>query len=341
MKIQKLYKMIIIMALLLAATSLPLHAQLTLYINTATTNLYFSGSATGTPKYNEGMCPMIPNSDEVTWQTNAGGLVNLLEVTPCITNSASAAFYVYTNGIEFVVAANSCTDSNLIDTITGSGASFETSYASLDANMKTYFEGLIGKTIPLRDWFGDATGYAAIVVAAVPTLVVLYDFDMQEVNSGISVCWLTASEKDTLGFDLLRWDTAAGEWDKVNSAMIPATGWPNGGIGASYCVEDAGANATDTFRYKLVEYETDGDVREYGPFDRSVWTPRLDSFAPAPDGLVIRWLSREGDAYDVLKALDARGPYAPAAAGLPATPPVNAWTDETAGASGFYRIESR
>ncbi len=170
--------------------------------------------------------------------------------------------------------------------------------------------------------------------------VVLFDFSMLADDNGqVQVCWQTASELDTLGFDVYREENGA--WVKVNAAVIAAQGWPQGGIGASYCVDDHGARVDGTYRYKLVEYETTGAVLEYGPFERSAWTPRLNNFSATPAGVVIQWLSRAGDAYDVLKALDARGAYQPAAQGLPATPPVNVWTDPVESARGFYRIEAR
>ncbi len=170
--------------------------------------------------------------------------------------------------------------------------------------------------------------------------VVLYDFYLHAENGIVQACWQTASETDTLGFDLYREESGA--WVKVNSTMVPAQGWPQGGIGASYCVADAGARADGTYRYKLVEYDTTGAVLEYGPFERSVWTPRLSNFTATPTGMMIQWLSRAGAAYDVLKAQDARGPYAPAALDLPATPPVNTWIDPAPSVgAAFYRIETK
>ncbi len=186
-----------------------------------------------------------------------------------------------------------------------------------------------------------AVAEAALLVGS-STLVVLFDFYLQEMNGEIQVCWQTASELNTLGFDLFRWDEAAGQWIKVNSAMVAAQGWPQGGLGASYSVADAGASADGTCRYKLVEYETTGDLREYGPFERSIGGPRLSSFFATPAGVVLQWLSREAEVYDVLKADGLRGAFVPAAQGLPATPPINAWTDRTESAgAAFYRIEAR
>ncbi len=173
-----------------------------------------------------------------------------------------------------------------------------------------------------------------------PSSISLAGFHMEDVAGQVQVCWQTESESETLGFDLYRED--AGAWVKVNAAMIPAQGWPLGGEGASYCVADPGATLDGTYRYKLVEYETTGELKEYGPFERSLWAPRFSNVQAAPVGVVIQWNSRDLEVYDVMKSLDARAAYAPAAAGLPATPPVNSWTDQTESAgAAFYRIEAR
>ena len=163
--------------------------------------------------------------------------------------------------------------------------------------------------------------------------VALYDFYLREEGGQMRVCWRTASEEDTVGFDLYRWENGA--WAKVNGALIPGSGE----MGGSYCVADAGANGTDTFAYKLVEIETDGGVQEYGPFEVAASNPRLENLAATAEGVVLRWLSREGDVYGVQKAADIRSGFAPLATGLRATPPVNVYTDETGKASGaYYRV---
>ncbi len=192
-------------------------------------------------------------------------------------------------------------------------------------------------------------GRALAMVAAVtfsgssasrPTRVVLYDFYLREENGQVMVCWQTASEDQTLGFDLFR--DMNGSWVKVNDNMIAAQGWPNGGIGAAYGVADAGANAQDTFRYKLVEYETDGGIQEYGPYDRAVWTPRVGPVAVTRMGVEIHWLSRAGETYDVMRTLDLRSAFLPIATDLIATPPANTYTDPLNEApAAYYRIKAR
>ena len=165
------------------------------------------------------------------------------------------------------------------------------------------------------------------------TRVALYDFYLREEGGQIRACWQTASEERTVGFDLFRWQEGA--WVKVNGAMIPATGE----MGGQYGVADSLANATDTFRYKLVELESDGGVQEYGPFDVAASNPRLNNLEATADGVVLRWLSREQDTYEVQKSTGLQGGFVSLATGLPATPPVNVFTDRAApGEATYYRI---
>lgn len=63
---------------------------------------------------------------------------------------------------------------------------------------------------------------------------------------------------------------------------------------------------------------------------------------PAAGELVLRWASLEGRVYDVLRAETLAGPYVPVASGVPATPPTNSHTVQTAGrTAGFYKIVVR
>ena len=165
------------------------------------------------------------------------------------------------------------------------------------------------------------------------TRVVLYDLWMQREGGQVAVCWQTASEENTVGFDLFRWDGSA--WVKVNGSLIPA----QGDMGASYSVADAAANADDTFRYKLVEIETGGGVQEYGPFEVAVWTPRLQNVGVGENGITLRWRSREGETYEVRRSRSLLAPLGKIAGGLPATPPVNEFVDEEkVEGAAFYQI---
>ena len=165
------------------------------------------------------------------------------------------------------------------------------------------------------------------------TLVVLYGFWMHAENGQIEVCWSTASEEDSVGFDLYR--EQDGAWVKVNESLL----YSQDPMGARYCVMDAGANATDFFRYKVVETETGGGIQEYGPFERSAWMPLLENVAATEGGLEIRWLGRDGEVYEVQKCADLTDGFRTIATGIPpARNNVVRYIDREGGGAGFYRI---
>ncbi len=280
--------------------------------------------------------------------TNAGGVTanrvakwgpTLVETSGVEPNSGSVA-----GGYQVVISGQNLGNSADITNVTLCGVSV-TNIASQSATQVVVWADNAGHGISNGAVRVFSTSYGETVKSNAftyegPTIIVLYDLYLRDETGQIQACWQTASETDTLGFDVFREE--AGAWVKVNAAMIPAAGWPNGGVGASYCVADPAAKLDGTYRYKLVEYETTGGINEYGPFERSAWLPRVSSVVATPAGVVVQWQSRAGELYDVLKATDARGVYVPAATGLPATPPVNAWTDPAASAgAAFYRIEAR
>ena len=165
------------------------------------------------------------------------------------------------------------------------------------------------------------------------SMVVLYDFYLHQQGERFSVCWKTASEEDTVGFDVFRWDGTA--WAKLNDSLIKA----QGEMGGTYGVEDPLANSTETFRYKLVEYETDGGVQVYGPFDVAASNPRMETVTITPEGVRLRWFSRAGETYEVQKSTDIGNGYEVIASGLPATLPVNDWTDPSISMkAAYYRV---
>ena len=184
---------------------------------------------------------------------------------------------------------------------------------------------------------GDGGNGLNSYTLAGPARVVLYDLYLQNRDGAMAVCWETASEENSVGFDLYR--EVNGEWVKINSELIAAQGV--GGMGSAYAVADAGANATDAFRYKLVEYETDGGVQEYGPFEAASVQPRMNTLEATDEGMELRWLSREQDTYEVQRTADLQRPFESIARGLPATPPVNRYVDrENHAGSAYYRIRS-
>ncbi len=178
-----------------------------------------------------------------------------------------------------------------------------------------------------------------IYVKEAPTAVDLAEFTVAEERI-VAVKWVTASETSTLGFNLYRKDVN-GVWIKVNADLVPAQGWPNGGIGGSYRVVDSGAIPGETYTYKLVEIETDGTEIEYGPFVRQATevTAALEMSRPlpaGPDGVAVRWVSRAGERYTVLRASNLADGFTPLATGIVATPPENIYIDSSAGTDAAY-----
>ncbi len=84
----------------------------------------------------------------------------------------------------------------------------------------------------------------------------LASFDAVAAPSRVTVRWETASEADTLGFNLYR-AVAGGEWTKLNAAMIPSQA-PGSPFGASYTYDDASAARGTSYRYRLAAVGLDG-----------------------------------------------------------------------------------
>ena len=110
----------------------------------------------------------------------------------------------------------------------------------------------------------DVTGVNFGFFNPIPTQVILSYFGAFERNGEVIVRWDTASEFDTLGFNLLRLDPVTGEYKQVNSGLLPAVLKPH--RGGRYTIKDTGASPDKTYTYKLVEVEIFGREISYGPF---------------------------------------------------------------------------
>ena len=179
-------------------------------------------------------------------------------------------------------------------------------------------------------WTTDAPGVT-------PTRVVLCDLFLQIQNGSPTVCWQTASEEQTVGFNLYRWTD--GTWKKVNETLVQAQG--KDGMGSSYTVVDVAANAEATFRYKLVEIESDGNLQEYGPYDRAANNPRLQWMTFTPEGVEVRWLGREGATYEVQKCVDMKSGFQTIAMISSPHPDPLVYRDAESIYPTFYRIREK
>ena len=101
------------------------------------------------------------------------------------------------------------------------------------------------------------------VCSQTPTAVMMGSFRARREASNVRLSWQTASEVDTVGFNVLR-SEGSGAYSQLNAELLPAqrAGSDSGG---DYSYLDAGSLAGKTYRYKLQVITTDGGTHEYGP----------------------------------------------------------------------------
>lgn len=102
----------------------------------------------------------------------------------------------------------------------------------------------------------------------VGTPVVVSSFLVIEDSGQVFVEWETASEVNTIGFNLERQDPETGKFTQVNKELlIGLLNAPQGGI---YSFVDASAQVGTTHSYKLIEIQANGKERIYGPYNNVV-----------------------------------------------------------------------
>jgi hypothetical protein len=102
-----------------------------------------------------------------------------------------------------------------------------------------------------------------------PTAVTLARFEATAAKGGILVEWETATEMDTLGFNLYRGEPAGGPYARLNEALIPSQS-PGVPTGASYAWLDGGVEAGFTYYYLLEDVDVQGQAVRHGPVHATV-----------------------------------------------------------------------
>lgn len=82
-------------------------------------------------------------------------------------------------------------------------------------------------------------------------------------EEGIVINWSTASESNTLGFNVLRSTTESGKYAAINGSLIAALG--EGSSGADYSYADKDITEYRTYWYKIEEIAGDGSTSYFGP----------------------------------------------------------------------------
>jgi hypothetical protein len=109
-------------------------------------------------------------------------------------------------------------------------------------------------------WFGIVVGLM-ILAALVLGGVGLY----ASRRSSVIVEWSTASELDTVGFNLYRSETPEGPFEQVNGDLIPAADDPL--VGGNYEYKDTKVLPGHTYYYWLEDVNTQGAANRNGPIE--------------------------------------------------------------------------
>lgn len=145
------------------------------------------------------------------------------------------------------------------------------------------------------------------------TLALLADIKLAVVDGQLEVEWTTASEVGTVAFDLYR-QAAPDVWVLVNPDPIVAE---NLLTGADYAVVDAAVHPPGPYRYRLIEWQSDGSSRLVGEFELVVegWEgdvsgPRITSLRVEKGQARIRWTGSGGPyRIEVRRTLSAEGAW--------------------------------
>jgi hypothetical protein len=95
------------------------------------------------------------------------------------------------------------------------------------------------------------------------TLVTLIDFHAVNGRSSVTLVWSTASEIDTVGYNLYRAESENGNFIKINNSLIPAQGTST--QGAHYEFIDRDVQNRKIYYYKLEDIDLIGTSTMHGP----------------------------------------------------------------------------
>jgi hypothetical protein len=101
-----------------------------------------------------------------------------------------------------------------------------------------------------------------------PTAVELASLGTRRTGQGVLLEWETASEVDSLGFNVYRSRSARSGYQQLNTDLIPCRS-PGGVAGAGYRFFDGQAQPSLAYYYVLETVDVHGGVERYGPVQAS------------------------------------------------------------------------
>ncbi len=135
------------------------------------------------------------------------------------------------------------------------------------------------------------------------TLVTLTSFKATGMDSRVLLTWSTASEVDSMGFNILRGPTMTGPFTRINSWLVRSKGTPTKGM--TYSFDDAGVENGVTYFYKLENVDVNGKISAHmiasatpsAPPDEAEAVPTTSPAEQEPDESTVKpQVSGTGDA---------------------------------------------
>lgn len=99
----------------------------------------------------------------------------------------------------------------------------------------------------------DNTDIFSIMMAGTPTYISLSYFKVKQKGNKVVIVWKTASEIDTIGFNIFREDTATNSYRKINKKLIQAKGTAQSGY--RYRFVDKRIKGRHTYLYQLEDID--------------------------------------------------------------------------------------
>lgn len=98
-------------------------------------------------------------------------------------------------------------------------------------------------------------------------------------HPAVVVEWSTASELDTVGFNLYRSEDQNGDFQIVNNKLIPSSS--DALLGGNYSFRDTSVKASHTYYYLLEDVDAKGVVNRNGPIQVTAETGGIPEIAVA------------------------------------------------------------